>query len=171
MGTEPQSTTVGSMRSTVCSAVRFTLISHLISCFLTGARGPRGLLGPTWMMLWRRLLTWHSLSCARRTWLLLRAHPSHCTLSRIALTRSGRLTWMRCQCISGSLLQWLGVHDRICLAPVSTAARHSAHHCGAAVSSCWLCQESQGPHPGDQLQGIGGWCRASAGQGLGESPS
>jgi hypothetical protein len=53
------------------------------------------LLGPTWMMLWRRLLTWHSLPCARRTWLLLRARPSHCTLSRTDLTESGRLTWMR----------------------------------------------------------------------------
>jgi hypothetical protein len=64
-------------------------------CFLMGARGPRGLLGPTWMMLWKRLLTWHSLPCARRAWLLLRARPSHYTLSRTALTRSGRLIWMR----------------------------------------------------------------------------
>jgi hypothetical protein len=37
----------------------------------------------------------YSLPCARRTWLLLRARPSHCTLSRIAPIRSGRLTWMR----------------------------------------------------------------------------
>jgi hypothetical protein len=78
-----------------CSAARSTSISHPTQCFLTGARGPRGLLGPTWMMLWKRLLTWHSLPCARRTWLLLRARPSHCTLSRTALTRSGRLAWMR----------------------------------------------------------------------------
>jgi hypothetical protein len=46
-------------------------------------------------MLWRRLLTWHSLPCARRIWLLLRARPSHCTLSKTAPIRSGRLTWMR----------------------------------------------------------------------------
>jgi hypothetical protein len=44
-GTEPQSTTVGSMRSTTYNAVRSTLISHPTLCFLTGARGPRGLLG------------------------------------------------------------------------------------------------------------------------------
>jgi hypothetical protein len=56
-------------------------------------------------------------------------------------------------------------------APVSAVARHSAHHCGAAVSSCWLCHGSQGPHPGDQSQGPGEWCRAAVGQGLGELPS
>jgi hypothetical protein len=95
MGTEPQSTTVGSMRSTGCSAARSTSISRPTPCFLTGAHGPCGLLGPTWMMLWRRMLTWHSLPCARRTWLLLRAHPSHCTLSRTDQTQSGRLAWMR----------------------------------------------------------------------------
>jgi hypothetical protein len=95
MGTEPQSTTVDSMRSTVSYAVRSTSISHPTLCFLMGARGPRGLLGQTWMMLWKRLLIWHSLPCARRTWLLLRARPSHCTLSRTTLTQSGRLAWMR----------------------------------------------------------------------------
>jgi hypothetical protein len=94
-GTEPQSTTVDSMRSTGCSAVRSTSIFHLTPCFVTGARGPHGLLGATWMMLWRRLLTWHSLPCARRTWLLLWARTSHCTLSRIDLTQSGSLAWMR----------------------------------------------------------------------------
>jgi hypothetical protein len=86
---------VGSMRSTVCSAMRSTSISCPTPCFLMGARGPHGLLGPIWMMLFRRLLTWHSLPCARRTWLLLWARPSHCTLSRSALTQSGRLAWMR----------------------------------------------------------------------------
>jgi hypothetical protein len=86
---------VGSMRSTDYSAARSTSISHPALCFLTRARSPRGLLGLTWMMLWRRLLTWHSLPCAHRTWLLLRACPSHCTLSRTALTQSGKLTWMR----------------------------------------------------------------------------
>jgi hypothetical protein len=95
MGTEPQSTTIGSMRSTGYNAVRSTSISHPTPCFLTGAHGPRSLLGPTWMMLWRRLLTWHSLPCAHKTWLLLRACSSHSTLSRTALTQSGRLTWMR----------------------------------------------------------------------------
>jgi hypothetical protein len=94
-GTEPQSTTVGSMRSTGCSAARSTSISRPTPCFLMGACGPRGLLGPTWMMLWRRQLTWHSLPCARRTWLLLWACPSHCTISRTDLTQSGRLAWMR----------------------------------------------------------------------------
>jgi hypothetical protein len=39
------------------------------------------------------------------------------------------------------------------------------------VPSCWVCQGSQDPHPEDQSQGLGGWCRATAGQGLGESPS
>jgi hypothetical protein len=94
-GIEPQSTTVRSMRSTGCSAAWSTSISHPTPCFLMGAHGPRGLLGPTCMMLWRRLLTWHSLSCARRTWLLLWARPSHCTLFRTDLTQSGRLAWMR----------------------------------------------------------------------------
>jgi hypothetical protein len=94
MGTEPQSTTVGSMRSTSCSAARSTSIFDPTLCFLMGAHGPRGLLGPTWMMLLRWLLTWHSLFCARRTWMPLQARPSHCTLSRIALTQSGRLSWM-----------------------------------------------------------------------------
>jgi hypothetical protein len=84
--TEPQSTTVSSMRSMVCSVVRSTSISHTTPCFLIGARGPRGLLGPTWTMLWRRLLTWHSLPCACRTWRLLQARPSHYTLSRTAPT-------------------------------------------------------------------------------------
>jgi hypothetical protein len=42
-GTEPQSTTVGSMRSTGCSAARSTSISHPTPCFLTGAHDPRGL--------------------------------------------------------------------------------------------------------------------------------
>jgi hypothetical protein len=94
-GTEPQSTTVGSMRSTACNALRSTLISCPTMCFLMGAHGPRGLLGPTWMTLWKRLLIWHSLPCARRIWLLLQARPSHCILSRTALTQSGRLAWMR----------------------------------------------------------------------------
>jgi hypothetical protein len=78
-----------------CSDVRSTSISRPTLCFLTGARGPRGLLGPTWTMLWRMLLTWHSLPCGRRTWLLLHARPSNCILSRTALTQSGRLAWMR----------------------------------------------------------------------------
>jgi hypothetical protein len=42
-----------------------------------------------------RLLTWHSLHCVHKTWLLLWARPSHCTLSRTDLTQSGRLAWMR----------------------------------------------------------------------------
>jgi hypothetical protein len=94
-GIEPQSTTVGSMRSMGYNAARSTSISHPTLCFLMGACGPRGLLGPTWMMLWKRLLTWHSLPYARKTWLLLWARPSHYTLSRTALTRSERLAWMR----------------------------------------------------------------------------
>jgi hypothetical protein len=163
-GTEPQSTTVGSMRSTGCSAARSTSISRPTPCFLMGACGPRGLLGPTWMMLWRRLLTWHSLPCARRTWLLLWACPSHCTISRTDLTQSGRLAWMRLAIFSGSLPQWLGVHGRICPASVLAIARHSVHRHRAMIPSCWLCQGSQGPHLGDQPQGSGGWCRASAGQ-------
>jgi hypothetical protein len=83
-----------SMRSTAYSAARSMSISHPTLCFLMGARGPHGLLRPTWMMLWRRLLTWYSLPCARRTWLLLQARPSQCILSRIAQTQSGRLAWM-----------------------------------------------------------------------------
>jgi hypothetical protein len=82
------------MRSTGCNDARSTSISRPTLCFLMGARGPRGLLRPTWTMLWRRLLTWHSLLCAPRTWLPLQARPSHCTLSRTALTQSGRLAWM-----------------------------------------------------------------------------
>jgi hypothetical protein len=65
MGTELQSTTVSSMRSMACSAARSTSISYPTLCFLMGAHGPRGLLGPIWMMLWRELLTWHSPPCAR----------------------------------------------------------------------------------------------------------
>jgi hypothetical protein len=84
MGIDLQSTTVSSMRSTACSTTRSTSISR-----------PRGLLGPTWMMLWRRLLTWHLPPCARRTWLLLQTRPSRCIQSRTALTQSGRLAWMR----------------------------------------------------------------------------
>jgi hypothetical protein len=94
-GTEPQSTTVGSMRSTGCSTARSTSIFHPTLCFLMGAHGQRGLLGLTWMILWIRLLTWQSLLCARRTWPLLQARPSHCILYRTILTQSGRLTWMR----------------------------------------------------------------------------
>jgi hypothetical protein len=94
-GTEPQSTTISSMRSTVYSAVRFTSISHPTLCFLMGARDPRELLGPTWAMLWRMPLTWHSLPYAHRTCLLLQARPSHCILSMTALTQSRRFTWMR----------------------------------------------------------------------------
>jgi hypothetical protein len=95
MGKEPLSTMIGSLRSTVCGAARSTSISCPTLCFLMGSRGPRGLLGPTWTMSWRRLLTWHSPPCARRTWLLLQAHPSRCILSKTARTQSGRLTWMR----------------------------------------------------------------------------
>jgi hypothetical protein len=91
---EPHSTTVGSMRSTGYSAARSTSISYPTLCFLMGAHGPRGLLGLTWIMIWRRLLTWHSLLCAHRTWLPLQARPSHRTLSKTTLTQSGRLTWM-----------------------------------------------------------------------------
>jgi hypothetical protein len=95
-GTEPQSTTVGSMRSVGYSTARSTSISCPTLCFLMGAHGPRGLLRPTWTMLWRRMLTWHSLLCAHRTWLPLQACPSDSTLSRTALTKSGRLIWMWC---------------------------------------------------------------------------
>jgi hypothetical protein len=83
------------MRSTGCSTAWSTSISCPTPCFLMGACGPCRPLGPTWMMLWRRLLTWHSLPCAHRTWLLLWARPSHCTLSMTDLTQSGRLAWMR----------------------------------------------------------------------------
>jgi hypothetical protein len=95
MGTRLPSTTVGSLRSTACSAVRSTSISHPTPCFLMAPRGPRGLSGPTWMMLWRRLLTWCSLPYAHRICLPLRARPSRYTRSRTAPTWSGRLAWMR----------------------------------------------------------------------------
>jgi hypothetical protein len=71
MGTEPHSTTVGSMRSTTYNVARFTSIFHPILCFLM-----------RWAMSFR--FTTH------RT-----ARPSHCTVSRTALTQSGRLAWMR----------------------------------------------------------------------------
>jgi hypothetical protein len=95
MEIEPQIIMVSSMRSTTCSAARSTSISSPTLCFLIGARGPCGLLGLTWTMLWKRLLRWHSLPCARRTWLLLQARPSRCILSRTTLTQSERLAWMR----------------------------------------------------------------------------
>jgi hypothetical protein len=95
MGIGLLSTMVSSSRSTVCSVVRSTSISLSTPCFLMGAHGQRGPSGLTWMMLWRRLLTWNSPPCARRICLPLRAHPSHCTRSRTALTQSGRLAWMR----------------------------------------------------------------------------
>jgi hypothetical protein len=107
-GDRAQSTTIDSMRSTAYSVARSTSISHSTLCFLMAAHGPCGLLGPTWMMLWRRLIKWHSLPfahrnwlllqahlCSHRTWLLLQARPSHCILSRTALTQSGRIEWMR----------------------------------------------------------------------------
>jgi hypothetical protein len=95
MGTEPQSISVGSMRSTACNATQSTSISCPTPCFLMGAHDPRGLSRLTWMMLWKRLLTWHSPPCARRIWLVLQACPSCYILSRTALTQSGRLAWMR----------------------------------------------------------------------------
>jgi hypothetical protein len=73
MGTEPQSTTIGSMRSTGYNIARYTSISRPTPCFLIGAHGPHGLLVLTWMIIWRRLLTWHSLPCACKTYLLLQA--------------------------------------------------------------------------------------------------
>jgi hypothetical protein len=120
-GTEPQSTTVDTLRSTACSAARSTSIFHPTLCFLMEAHGRRGLLGPTRMMLWRRLLTWHSPPCAHRTWLLLQARPSHCILSRTALTQSGRLTCMRWAMSFRFTTTVLGVHGRICPAPVPAA--------------------------------------------------
>jgi hypothetical protein len=121
-GIEPQSTMVGSTRSTGCSATRSMSISRPTPCFLMGARGPRGLLGLTGMMLWRRLLTWHSLPCAHRTWLLLWACPSHCTLSRTDQTQSGRLAWMRWAMSFRFTTTITGVHGRICPASISAAA-------------------------------------------------
>jgi hypothetical protein len=159
------------MRSTGCSVVRSTSIFCPTLCFLTGARGSRGLLGPTWMMLWRRLLTWYSLPCAHRTWLLLQACPSHCTLSRTALTQSGRLAWMRwamsfrfTTTVAGST--WSDMPS-ICFS-CSTTLSASLRSSNVVLLAM---PRSQGPHPGDQPHGLGGWCRASAGQGLGESPS
>jgi hypothetical protein len=58
-GTCLLSTMISSLRSTACSTMRSTSISCPTPCFLMGARGPHGSSGPTWMMLWRRLLTWH----------------------------------------------------------------------------------------------------------------
>jgi hypothetical protein len=85
----------GSSRSTACSVVRSTSISHPTLCFLMGVRGPRGSSRTTCMRSWRRLLTCRSLPCAQRTSLPLRARLSHCTRSRTAQTQSGRHAWMR----------------------------------------------------------------------------
>jgi hypothetical protein len=95
MGTCLLRTMVGSLRSMACSAVRSTSISHPTPYFLMGACGLCGLSGPTWMMLWRRMLIWRSSSFAHRICPPLRACPSHCTQYRTAPTYSGRLTWMR----------------------------------------------------------------------------
>jgi hypothetical protein len=94
-GTRFPSTMGGSTRSTTYSAARSMSISHPTTCFLMRACGPRGSSGMTWMMPWRRLLTWHSPPCARRTCLPLRARLSPCTRSMTAPTRSGRHAWMR----------------------------------------------------------------------------
>jgi hypothetical protein len=89
------STVGGSSRSIAGSAARSTSISHHILCFLMRARGPHGSSGMTWIMPWRRLLTWRSPPCAHRTCLSLRACLSRCIQSRTSLTRSGRHTCMR----------------------------------------------------------------------------
>jgi hypothetical protein len=171
MGTEPQSTTDGSMRSTGCSVVRSTLISRHTLCFLMGAHCPRGLLAPTWMMLWRRLLTWHSLPCAHRTWLLLQARPSHCTLSRTAPTRSGRLAWMRwamsfrfTTTVAGHT--WSDMPNTYFSCNMTESA--SLQSSGAALL---VMLRKLRTSPGRSVARLRRWRYASAGQGLGESPS
>jgi hypothetical protein len=159
------------MRSTGCSAVRSTSISHPTLCFVMGARGPLGLLGPTWMMLWRRLLTWHSLPCAHRTWLLLRACPSHCTLSRTDLTQSGRLAWMRWAMSFRFTTTVVGRTwpdmPSICFSCSMTLSASSQSSDAILLAMPRKSRAS----PRRSAQGPGGWCRVSAGQGLGESPS
>jgi hypothetical protein len=54
--------------------------------FVDGSTWSTWDIGLTWIMLWRRLLTWHSPPCARKNWLLLLARPSRYILSRTALT-------------------------------------------------------------------------------------
>jgi hypothetical protein len=170
-GTEPQSNTVGAMRSTGCNAVRSTSISRPTPCFRKGAYGPHGLLGPTWMMLWRRLLTWHSLPCAHINWLLLRARPSHCTLSRTDLTQSGRLAWMR-WAMSFSFITtvagrtWSDMPS-ICFS-CSTTLNASSQSNDAILLA--MPRKSRAS-PRRSAARPGGWYRVSAGQGLGESPS
>jgi hypothetical protein len=87
------STADGSTRSTAYLAARSTSISDPTPCFLMGACGLRGSSGMTWTTPWRRLLTWCSPPCARRTCLLLQACLSHCTRSRTAPTWSERHAW------------------------------------------------------------------------------
>jgi hypothetical protein len=50
--------------------------------------------GMTWMMPWRRLLTWCSLPYAHSAYLTPWTRPSHCTRSRTTLIQSGRRTLM-----------------------------------------------------------------------------
>jgi hypothetical protein len=71
------STAGGSTWSTAYPAMSFTSTS-----------------GMTWMMPWRRLLTWHSPPYAHSVCLTLWTHPSHCTRSRTTLIQSGRRTLM-----------------------------------------------------------------------------
>jgi hypothetical protein len=90
-----QSTVGGSTWSTTCRTVRSTLTSGPTPCFLMGVHGPRGFLGMTWMMPWRRLLTRRSPPCAHSACRTLWARLSHYTRSRTTLIRSGRHTLMR----------------------------------------------------------------------------
>jgi hypothetical protein len=89
------STTGGSTKSMACPAMRSTSTSRPTLCFLMGARGLRGSSETIWMTPWRRLLTWCSSPCARRTCLTSRACPSCCTPSRTTLIQSGRHALMR----------------------------------------------------------------------------
>jgi hypothetical protein len=108
MGRRFPSTVGGSTKSIACPALRTMLTSSPTPCFLMGARGPLGSLEMTWMMQWRRLLTWSSPPCARRTYLTLRAYLSHCTRSRATLIQSGRHAWMRCATSFGTTILVVG---------------------------------------------------------------
>jgi hypothetical protein len=96
MGRRFSSTIGGSTRSMACPIVRSTVTSHPTPCFMMGAPGQHGSLGTTWMMPWRRLLTWCSPSCARNACRTPRTRPSCSTQFRTTPIMSGRHVSMGC---------------------------------------------------------------------------
>jgi hypothetical protein len=131
--------------STACPAVRSTSTSSPTPCFLMGSCGPHGLLGMTWITIWRRLSRGaHRIVLIAPAW--HRGH-SHFTVPDPGLLQSGvdDAHWWGMQCLSGPLPWWLGIPSEICPALVPAAAWHPAHRCLIASLSLYLCKGGQIP--------------------------